>query len=167
MNMLKAIALAIIAFTEGFGEPSVSFTLRITDPASQMYHVEMKGTGFSESTLDIKMPVWTPGYYQVLNYAQYYDSLIVTRVDWQSPAWNAGLRSKDVILKINTAKASKNGLDETVRQNGDMAIAFLRDGKLQDVSMKPVYKKEKRFKISLVDKPSPRQQAILKDWLKN
>ncbi len=48
---------------------SISFTVSMDDPSSHIFHVAMACAGLKEDSIDLKMPVWTPGYYQRLDFA--------------------------------------------------------------------------------------------------
>lgn len=41
----------------------------VPDPSSHAYHVTMHAAKWNKDTLLLKLPKWTPGYYQLMNYA--------------------------------------------------------------------------------------------------
>lgn len=47
----------------------ISFTVSMPQPASHLYHVVMNYEGAANNTVELKMPVWTTGYYQILDFA--------------------------------------------------------------------------------------------------
>ena len=47
---------------------TISFVASMDQPAMHTFHVTMNCTGFKTDSLDLKMPVWTPGYYQRLDF---------------------------------------------------------------------------------------------------
>ena len=51
-------------------KPAVQYTVSMPNPASHYYHVELHSSGWSEGTINFKMPKWMPGYYQIMNYAK-------------------------------------------------------------------------------------------------
>jgi predicted metalloprotease with PDZ domain len=57
---------------------TVSFTVSMDNPASHYFRVSMQCNGFKGETQDFKMPVWTPGYYQRLDFANNLDSFSAT-----------------------------------------------------------------------------------------
>ncbi|MBS1661170.1 MAG: M61 family metallopeptidase [Bacteroidetes bacterium] len=66
------LLLSIRAFTQ---QPvNLHYTLSLEDPASQKMHVVFRCTGLNGPVLDFKMPVWMPGYYQILDYAKKVDN---------------------------------------------------------------------------------------------
>ncbi|PRD46570.1 M61 family metallopeptidase [Sphingobacterium haloxyli] len=49
----------------------IHFTLSFTEPQAHYVEVEMEITDFAETTLDISMPVWTPGSYLIREYERH------------------------------------------------------------------------------------------------
>ncbi len=47
---------------------TVSFVLSMKRPAAHTYHVDMSYRGATGEILDLKMPMWTPGYYGILDF---------------------------------------------------------------------------------------------------
>ncbi len=47
---------------------TVSFVLSMEQSAAHTYHVEMSCRGAMGEIVDLKMPMWTPGYYQILDF---------------------------------------------------------------------------------------------------
>jgi len=57
------------------GEPQISYTLTFPEAQAHYVDVEMRITGLNQSTLDLKMPVWTPGSYLVREFSKNIESL--------------------------------------------------------------------------------------------
>lgn len=51
-------------------EGTMAFTVSMEQPNTHYYHVIFRGEGMKDKTQDFKMPVWTPGYYQIMDYAR-------------------------------------------------------------------------------------------------
>lgn len=49
--------------------PRIAFNVRMPEPAAGVYEVEMNYKADSTSHTTLKLPVWTPGYYQLMDYA--------------------------------------------------------------------------------------------------
>ncbi len=47
---------------------TVSFILSMEQPAAHTYHVDMSYRGATDEIVDLKMPMWTPGYYRILDF---------------------------------------------------------------------------------------------------
>jgi predicted metalloprotease with PDZ domain len=56
-------------------KPVVEYSITIPQPASHQYHVELLIDGWVEDTLILKIPKWTPGYYQIMDYAKSIDNI--------------------------------------------------------------------------------------------
>ena len=50
-------------------KPVMRYTISMPAPASHYFHVELEASGWDKDTLDLTMPQWMPGYYQLMNYA--------------------------------------------------------------------------------------------------
>ncbi len=48
----------------------MAFTVAMPQPASHIFHVAFRGEGLTGEMQDFKMPVWTPGYYGIGDYAK-------------------------------------------------------------------------------------------------
>lgn len=97
------------------------------------------------------------------------DTLLVTAVDWNSPAWNAGIRSQDKILMANGVKMQKKEFDEmlTGRSSGDkIKLWILHNNNTKESEIVLSKKLEKSFTITPISNPDQLQKAILKDWLR-
>ncbi|MCJ7564575.1 MAG: PDZ domain-containing protein [Candidatus Aminicenantes bacterium] len=51
-------------------EGTMAFTVSMEQPNRHYYHVVFRGEGMKDKTQDFKMPAWTPGYYQIMDYAR-------------------------------------------------------------------------------------------------
>jgi predicted metalloprotease with PDZ domain len=47
----------------------MAFTVSMEQPSNHLFHVVFRCEGLKADALDFKMPVWTPGFYSLLNYA--------------------------------------------------------------------------------------------------
>lgn len=64
------------------------FTVSMAQPASHSFHVELHCSGIKEAATEFKMPVWTPGYYQRLDYAKNVEHFTVKDQSGDTIAWN-------------------------------------------------------------------------------
>ena len=51
-------------------DPEFYFTISFPDNLKHSYHVDFKYSGFNQDTVEVKMPRWMPGYYQIMDYAK-------------------------------------------------------------------------------------------------
>ena len=50
--------------------PALSVTVSMERPTTHYYHVVFRTDGLKGESQDFKMPVWTPGYYRIMDYAK-------------------------------------------------------------------------------------------------
>jgi predicted metalloprotease with PDZ domain len=72
----------------------MAFTVSMEDPNNHLFHVVFRCDGLKGDALDFKMPVWTPGYYSLLNYANNVEHFRAengagTSFEWSKSATNA------------------------------------------------------------------------------
>lgn len=51
--------------------PKIEYSVAMPNPESHLFEVTLRVQGWSESVMDLKMPVWTPGSYLVREYAKH------------------------------------------------------------------------------------------------
>jgi predicted metalloprotease with PDZ domain len=110
-----------------------------------------------------------PGAYSGISTRERNDSLFITTVDWESPAWQAGLRARQPILEINGAKATIQLLKETTDKahTGDkITFTVISDNGKKTMEVVCGKKKERSFNISPVQNLTPLQKQIFESWLK-
>jgi len=71
------------------------------NPASHFFHVEMRCEGINKDTIFLKMPVWTPGYYQQLDFANNIENFHITdskgnEVNYFKPVSNTWQLEKNI-----------------------------------------------------------------------
>ena len=59
------------AQTRSAPTPALSITVSMERPTTHYYHVVFRADGLKGESQDFKMPVWTPGYYQIMDYAKF------------------------------------------------------------------------------------------------
>jgi len=110
-----------------FARPEFRYTLRVEHPERHSYHVLFQIEGIETPVLDLKMPAWMPGYYQLLDYASglsgfsvkdgHGDSLAWERTDRRT--WRVAVPGKGGVFTIeytilaNTNFAAQSLLDST------------------------------------------------------
>jgi predicted metalloprotease with PDZ domain len=69
--LLGGAMLIAATFISGAApQGTLAFTVSMERPNTHYYHVVFKGEGLKGETHDFKMPVWTPGFYQVMDYSR-------------------------------------------------------------------------------------------------
>jgi predicted metalloprotease with PDZ domain len=115
------------------------------------------------------LPKELPGAWLGISSRYRNDTLAVTAVDWNSPAWNAGIRSQDKILSADGIKISKKQFDELIaaKASGDkINLQVLHNNSTKELEIVLTKKLEKTFAITPVSNPDKLQQEILKGWAK-
>jgi predicted metalloprotease with PDZ domain len=93
--MRKLSFLLLLVPLELFAQSGVlHYELRFSEPHTHYAEVSLQIRGFEEDTLELKMPVWTPGSYLVREFARNVEGLEA---------------SNDLGQKISVVKVSKNG----------------------------------------------------------
>ena len=89
MRIRLAVLIALwlpAAASPAAAQRSVDYLIRVEDPGTQLYHVEAVLPATGEATL-ISLPSWTPGYYEVKNYARYVRNFRAYADDGSSLDW--------------------------------------------------------------------------------
>mgnify|MGYP001151857578 CR=1 FL=1 len=66
---LAFLFAASFAFGQKQGT-TMAFTVSMDRPYTHYYHLVFRCQGMKDKTQDFKMPAWTPGYYQIMDYAR-------------------------------------------------------------------------------------------------
>lgn len=95
--------------------------------------------------------------------------LMVSSVEWDSPAMDGGLSAQDEILALDGVRADSRLLERWLRskQPGEVArILIARRGLVREFQVTLETKKERSFRIHPLESPDPLQAQILQGWLK-
>jgi predicted metalloprotease with PDZ domain len=126
---------------------------------------------FSYAGITIDTSTKIVGGYTGLSVRDRGDSLVVADVEFESPAWNAGLRRRDIIsLPENTEKlnaATFTQLLSTKKTGDEISLLQLRQGKISPVQFVLSDKKIQSLKMKQGEDPSPLQLSIRNDWLRS
>lgn len=73
MKIVSRVTLLLLLLTvtyKSFSQPaSFHYTIAMKQPENHSFQVTLHATGLTSTIVDFKMPVWMPGYYQLLDYA--------------------------------------------------------------------------------------------------
>ncbi|MES2371724.1 MAG: M61 family peptidase [Bacteroidota bacterium] len=95
------------------------------------------------------------------------DSLFTGAVEWQSPGWNAGIRSRASIIKINGNTATEKTFRDLVasaKEGDKIKVVFILSGVEKETEIILGTKRERNYTIKPIPNPDALQEAILKDW---
>lgn len=79
-SLLLICFFVCLAYTMAIaqGRPELVYTVSMEQPATHTYQVSLSCKGLTAKQYDFKIPVWMPGYYQILNYANEISNLKAT-----------------------------------------------------------------------------------------
>jgi predicted metalloprotease with PDZ domain len=78
--LLAAVTFSVVASEK----PVFQYVVSMPEPSSHRFQTEFKVFGLEGDTVELRMPKWTPGYYQLMNYAA--DVLNLTACDSKGQA---------------------------------------------------------------------------------
>jgi len=110
-----------------------------------------------------------PGAYTGFTLREREDSVFIANVDFESPAWNKGIRRGQQLLKIDGEKATTTVFNKTITsaKPGDkISLTVLINKVMTDIEIIYTQKTEKPFNISPAENTDPLQKQILEGWLK-
>jgi predicted metalloprotease with PDZ domain len=125
---------------------------------------------FAYAGLNIDVdPVAQPGAFLGADTQFQEGSLVISSVEWDSPAQRGGLMAQDQILALDGTRVNVKSLDETLKlkKAGEkIRVLLSRRGTIREIDVALGQKMERSFKVKAVGNPDPLQAAILEDWLK-
>ena len=122
---------------------------------------------FNFGGLDIDtMPKEVSGAWLGLSARMKNDSLVVSNVEYESPAWNAGVRRNMKILAVDDKAPETLQPMISDRNVGDVVkLKVFSKKNVSDYSVTLAKKIEPSFTINPLENPDPLQRAILETWL--
>ena len=96
-------------------------------------------------------------------------NLVISSVEWDSPAQRAGLMAQDQVLALDGTRVSAKSLEETLKSkkaDDKIHVLLSRRGAVREIDVVLGQKMERSFKIKPAANPAAIQAAILDDWLK-
>jgi len=127
-----------------------------------------KYLGYAGLIIDTN-PAEVPGAWLGIDTREDGENLIITRAEWNSPAYNAGLSPQDIIKEINRGKATSDALKNTLntKNPGDKILLTISHREITNNVEVTLGKNTTRsFDIKPLPNPSPEQAAILAGWMK-
>jgi predicted metalloprotease with PDZ domain len=97
------------------------------------------------------------------------DTAFIAAVDFESPAWMAGLRRGQVLQKINNEKATNDLLNRTIdaaKPGEKISLQIVSNDQTKNAEIILEKKKDRPFLIATIGDPDPLQKQILDSWLK-
>ncbi len=97
------------------------------------------------------------------------DTLTVSAVDYNSPAWVAGVRARDVVILVDGSKPTATSFRDITAQKkkGDkIPITIMHQGNIIMTNIELGEKKERSFPVKPVESPDKLQADIAKTWFR-
>lgn len=115
MKKIKYLITLCLLLTLNVAAQPITFTVSMENPAAHYFRVVMQCDGLKGKAIDFKMPVWTPGYYQRLDFASNLDSFSVIDGNAQALAWEKTDANTWRIQSNNTATFTISYIIKTKR----------------------------------------------------
>jgi len=96
-------------------------------------------------------------------------NIIVSSVEWDSPAYRAGISAQDTIIAIGNVRRDPQALQEIIKAGkpGDtLKVAISHRNLSREYEIVLGQKRERSFRMTPMTDPDPLQLKILMDWLK-
>lgn len=77
-NFTTPSAAASVPSGPRVSPPKLHYTVAMPQPTAHLFEVKLQVQGWSQATLDLKMPVWTPGSYLVREYSRHLQNFSAT-----------------------------------------------------------------------------------------
>lgn len=89
MHFLRSMALAggLVSLQLTGLAQKFQFTVSMPQPATHYFHVELQCSEVKGDATEFRMPVWTPGYYQRLDFAKNVEGFTVKNAKGDTIAW--------------------------------------------------------------------------------
>jgi len=143
---------------------TMTFTVSMEEPNTHYYHVVFRCEGIKEESIDFKMPVWTPGYYRIMDFAENVSEFIAEDGDgkelvWEKPVKNTwrvkGGEAENITISYNVYAFGRSVADSFFNEDkayiSPAAVFMYVAGRLKNpvtVTIKP-YKNFKKISTGL------------------
>ena len=127
-----------------------------------------KYLAYAGMDIDVK-PTEKPGAWFGASTREQEGSLVISGVEWDSPASHAGLSLQDEVIALDGNRVNAQTLKDALGQKkvGDkVKVLAARRGVIREFEVILGKKMERSFDLKPISNPNPLQAAILKDWLK-
>jgi predicted metalloprotease with PDZ domain len=139
------------------------YTTTVKEPDYRKYF------GYAGLSIDVE-PKTVPAYLGI-TVRERNDTVTVTDVDYESPAWKKGIRRRDMIVSVNGVSIrNAAAFRETTanRSTGEtLELGISRQQKEELVNIILGYKAERSFEIKPDPNASPEAVAIRREWLRD
>jgi predicted metalloprotease with PDZ domain len=129
---LISIALVILLYSPEASSQkvqgsSIGYTVSMENPNNHYFHVTLVYSGISEKSVELKLPVWTPGYYMIMDYAKYLINFNAADGSGKSLNWEKTSKNRWKIVTEKTNVLTVNY--DVFAFRTSVADSFLDDGR--------------------------------------
>ncbi len=128
--MVFASVMTLVAngnFQDQKAGNNIIYTVSMENPNNHYFHVTLLYTGINEKSVELKLPVWTPGYYMIMDYAKYLIEFKAADGSGKGLAWEKTSKNR---WKVNTEFTHILSVSYDVFAfRTSVADSFLDDGK--------------------------------------
>ena len=105
----------------------IGYTVSMENPNNHYFHVSLTYSGLKEKSVELKLPVWTPGYYMIMDYAKYIIEFKASDGSGRSLEWEKTSKNR---WKIDTEKTDVLNVSYDVFAfRTSVADSYLDDGR--------------------------------------
>jgi len=87
-SVSRLLTAFVLAAVTRVAAQSVRYEVAVTDPASHLFHVTADFPAAGKDTLYLSLPAWSPGAYEIQNYARYVRGFSATSAAGQTLFWD-------------------------------------------------------------------------------
>jgi predicted metalloprotease with PDZ domain len=127
--MMRSASCLLIALLAGGAAPlaaqAVRYEVAVTAPAQQLFHVTAEFPAAGKDTLYLSLPAWSPGAYEIQNYARYVRGFGAKNAARQPLRWDRG--DKDT-WRVVTGRSDRVTVEfDFLADTIDLSLARLTD----------------------------------------
>ena len=146
------LLITLFSFRTSGQKETISYNISMENPNNHCFHVSLTYSGIKDQSVELKLPVWTPGYYMIMDYSK--NVINFKAADGRGNGLRWEKTSKNRWL-VNTEKT------DVIRVNYDVysfrtsvADSFLDDGRAfispTGIFMHPAGKKENPVSVTII-----------------
>ena len=87
-SVSRLLTAFVVAAVPPIAAQSARYEVAVTDPASHLFHVTAEFPSGGKDTLYLSLPAWSPGAYEIQNYARYVRGFSATSAAGQTLFWD-------------------------------------------------------------------------------
>jgi len=142
----------LVAIAQNIQATKIAYTVSMENPNQHYYHVSLTYSDIKEKSVELKLPVWTPGYYMVMDYAKYVIDFKVTDNSGKTIPWKK-TQKNSWLINTDGTDAIRVSYDVFAFRTS-VADSFLDDGRgfisPTGIFMHPAGKKDNPVTVTII-----------------